>query len=113
MLAQTIDVLMQYILWHGSKNIDPEPAKQHALQQDSDWEDNADAAAAINDSLGQQSDPWRQEQAQQKLSTLSLHHTKVCAAQMWLTDLLRPSTHCKALQFAQRKRAGSPLSHPS
>jgi len=79
---------------------------------------NADAAAAIHDSLGQQSDPLRQEQAQQKLSTLShwlqqLRHTKqIPAAQMWLTDLLKPSTHCKAWQFAQKK-AGSPLSHPS
>jgi len=68
---------------------------------------NADAAAALNDSLGQQSDPWRQRQAQQKLSTLShwlqqLHQTKISAAQMWLTDLLRPSTHCQALQFAQK-----------
>lgn len=24
-------------LWHGSKTVDPEPATQHAMQQDSDW----------------------------------------------------------------------------
>jgi len=79
---------------------------------------NADAAAAINDSLGQQPDPLQQKQAQQKLSTLShclqqLHHTKqIRAAKMWLTDLLKPSTHYQALQFA-RRTADSPLSHPS
>ena len=31
MLSQTIEVLMQHILWHGSKDVDTEPAKQHAV----------------------------------------------------------------------------------
>jgi len=70
---------------------------------------NADAAAAMCKVLGQQLDTLSQEQAQQKQSTLShrlqqlqptskpLHHK--CG----LTDLFRPDTHCKTLQFAHKK----------
>ncbi len=70
---------------------------------------NADAAAAMCKVLGQQLDTLSQEQAQQKQPTLShrlqqLQHTsKPLHHKRGLTDLFRPGTHCKTLQFGHKK----------